>query len=138
MKHLTLSTTQPDPLHLYTGRLVGDEHLPGAVAAQVATAPRARLLAWSVAEAGLVGFSQNAQNLILPFPLVGAGIGIMKPAKARGYVTLFVSTAEQGVISALGSPTFQQATLDGLLAQQDALAALLGCSVTVEDWGYDC
>lgn len=138
MKYLALATTQPDPLHLYTGRLVGDEHLPDAVAAQIATVPRAHLLAWSAAEAGLVGFSQNAQHLILPFPLLGAGIGIMKPAKARGYVTLFVSTAEQGVISALGSPTFQQATLDGLLAQQDALAAVLGCGVTVEDWGYDC
>jgi len=138
MKHLTLATTQPDPLHLYTGGLVGDEHLPDAVAAQIAAAPRAHLLAWSAAEAGLVGFSQNAQNLILPFPLAGAGIGIMKPAKARGFVTLFVSTAGQRVINVLGSPTFQQATLDGLLAHQNALAALLGCSVTVEDWGYDC
>lgn len=139
MKYLTLATTQQDPLHLYTrpGR-VGLDHLPEAIAAQIGAVPREHLLAWSAADAGSAGFSQNGQSLILPFPLVSAGIGSMQPAKGGGFVTLFVRTVDAGVIDVLGSHRFHQATLETLLAHQSTLAALLGCSVTAEDWGYDC
>lgn len=139
MKHLTLATPQQDALHLYAsaGR-VTLEQLPGAIAAQIAALPRTHLLAWSAADARSVGFSQNGLSLVLPFPLLSAGIGIMHRAKGSGFISLFVETAAEGVINVLGSDSFQQAALDGLLAQQAALGELLGCTLGVEDWGYDC
>ncbi len=140
MKTLILATLQSDPLRLYTGRarLVGVEHLPGIVAATIDAEPRAHLLAWSAAETGCAGFSQHGLSLVLPFPVMSAGIGSMQRAKASGFVTLFVRTAEAGVVDVLGSDAFQQMALDRLLAQQAALGELLGCTLSVEDWGYDC
>lgn len=140
MKTLTLATTESDPLRLYTSRarLVGVEHLPGVVAERIVPVPRAHLLAWSAAELAIAGFSQHGLSLVLPFPLVSAGIGSMRRAKASGFVTLFVRTVEAGVIDVLGSESFQQMALDRLLAQQAGLGELLGCTLSVEDWGYDC
>ncbi|WMJ68429.1 hypothetical protein [Stenotrophomonas sp. 24(2023)] len=139
MNTLTLATSLQAPLQLHAGlRLVGPEHLPDAVVAAVANTPPRHLIAWSFPEAGSVGFSQAGRHLLLPFPLLGAGIGSLQPAKGGGFVTLFVRTAEARMIDVLGSGTFQRAALDELLAHQAGLSQLLGCTVTAEDWGYDC
>lgn len=139
MKTLTLANSLHGPLRLHhSPHLVGPEHLPTVVAAQITDAPRGRLLAWSAAEIGSAGFSQDGRSLVLAGPVLNAGIGSMKRAKGSGFVTLYVRTDEARMIDVLGSDTFQQAALDGLLAQRDALGELLGCALSVEDWGFDC
>jgi len=136
---ITLATPPDAALRLYTlPGLVDPAHLPASLAARIVEAPAGHLLAWSAAESGIAGFSQDGRSLVLPLPLLGAGIGSMQRAKGSGFVTLFVKTADAGMIEVLGSQTFQQAALDRLLAQQAALGALLGCTLTAEDWGYDC
>ncbi|AWH16978.1 hypothetical protein C1922_06420 [Stenotrophomonas sp. ZAC14D2_NAIMI4_7] len=104
----------------------------------MADAPRGQLLAWSAAEAGIAGFSQDSRTLVLPLPVPSAGIGSMRPAKGRGFITLFVRTDDAQMLDVLGSDTFDQAALDGLLGQRAPLGDLLGCALDVEDWGYDC
>ncbi|MBK0024733.1 hypothetical protein IAE57_01015 [Stenotrophomonas sp. S48] len=140
MKTLTLATRLDAPLRLHPNnpQLVGVEHLPGAIAAQMAEAPRGHLLAWSAVEAGIAGFSQDGRHLLLPLPILGAGIGSMRPAKGGGFITLFVRTDNAQMLDVLGSDTFDQAALDGLLGQRAPLGELLGCALDVEDWGYDC
>lgn len=139
MKILTLATSLHGPLRLHDSpHLVGPEHLPATVAARIANAPRGRLLAWSAPEIASTGFSQDGRSLVLPRPVMSAGIGSMKRAKGSGFVTLYVRTEEARMVDVLGSETFQQETLDGLLAQRDALGELLGCALDVEDWGFDC
>ena len=139
MNTLPFATHLDAALRLYAGpRLVGLERLPAAAAGRIADAPRGHLLAWSAADMGIAGFSQDGGNLVLPFPVLSAGIGSMQRAKGSGFVTLFVRTAEGDVIDVLGSESFQQAALDRLLAQQAALGELLGCTLSVDDWGYDC
>ncbi|AWH24726.1 hypothetical protein [Stenotrophomonas sp. YAU14D1_LEIMI4_1] len=140
MKTLTLATRLEAPLRLHPNnpQLVGVEHLPGAIAAQMAEAPGGHLLAWSAVEAGIAGFSQNGRTLLLPLPVLSAGIGSMRPAKGRGFITLFVRTDDGQMVDVLGSDTFDQAVLDGLLGQRAPLGELLGCALDVEDWGHDC
>lgn len=139
MKILTLATSAQAPLQLHAGlHLVGPEQLPDAVAAAIARVPPCHLIAWSAPESGRMGFSHAGRHLLLPFPLLGAGIGSLQPAKGGGLVTLFVRTADTRMLDVLGSGTFQQAALDELLAHQAGLSQRLGCPVTAEDWGYDC
>ncbi|HYQ24364.1 hypothetical protein [Stenotrophomonas sp.] len=140
MKILTLATRLNAPLRLYTGSpdMVAIKHLPDPVAAAIAPAPRGHLLAWSAADLGVAGFTQNLRSVVLPFPMRSAGIGSMQPAKGRGFVMLYARTSDTGMIHILGSETFQQDALDGLLAQQAALGELLGCTLSVDDWGFDC
>ena len=140
MKILTLATGADAPLRLHASNpyLVGVEHLPGAIAAQMAEAPRGHLLAWSAVEVGIAGLSQHGRHLLLPLPVLGAGIGSMRPSKGSGFITLFVRTDNAQMLDVLGSDTFDQAALDGLLGQRAPLGELLGCALDVEDWGYDC
>ncbi|HAL22900.1 MAG TPA: hypothetical protein DCP40_09260 [Stenotrophomonas sp.] len=140
MKTLTLSTRLDAPLRLHpnNSQLVGVEQLPGAIAAQMAEAPGGHLLAWSAVEAGIAGFSQGGRHLLLPLPVLSASIGSMRPAKGRGFITLFVRTDSGRMLDVLGSDTFDQTALDGLLGQRAPLGELLGCALDVEDWGYDC
>ncbi|MGE6334957.1 hypothetical protein [Stenotrophomonas sp. NPDC077659] len=86
----------------------------------------------SVAGMATLGTGQRSQGDAGPLPWVTMKIlTLATPLNAP--LRLCTGSADTAGIKLLPDPV-----ADDLLAQQTALEELLGCTLSVEDWGFDC